>query len=99
MENYREAAKHTTRSGGNSSYKLSWASDDPVAVRYAVAHDAVALVGEPARLARVIRCPGRHCGWLVLNLSGRRRWCSMTTCGTREKMRRLHQRRKLDDDT
>ncbi len=36
-------------------------------------------------LDRVGRCPG--CGWLFLDVSrnGSRRWCSMTTCGGREK--------------
>jgi predicted RNA-binding Zn ribbon-like protein len=45
-------------------------------------------------LARVRRCPGRDCGWLFLDASGRRRWCSMTTCGSREKMRRMYARRR-----
>ena len=38
--------------------------------------------------------PGRRCGWLFLDTSGRRRWCSMTTCGSRVKMRRLYERRR-----
>ncbi|MDR0358582.1 MAG: CGNR zinc finger domain-containing protein [bacterium] len=40
------------------------------------------------------RCPGRGCGWLFLDASGRRRWCSMQTCGSRAKMRRLYERRR-----
>jgi len=55
--------------------------------------DAIALLQDLSRLNRVSRCPGRGCGWLFLNTSGRRRWCSMSTCGSRDKMRRLHQRR------
>jgi predicted RNA-binding Zn ribbon-like protein len=39
-------------------------------------------------LADVRRCPGRGCGWLFLDPRGRRRWCSMATCGNREKVRR-----------
>ena len=37
---------------------------------------------------RVGRCPGRVCGWLFADPRGRRRWCSMATCGNREKARR-----------
>lgn len=70
----------------------SWAPDDPRRQRFTAATDAVALLTDPSRLARVNRCPGRDCGWLFLNLSGRRRWCSMSACGSREKMRRAYHR-------
>ncbi|WBQ06615.1 CGNR zinc finger domain-containing protein [Kribbella sp. CA-293567] len=32
-------------------------------------------------------CPGDNCGWLFLDPRGRRRWCSMATCGNRAKVR------------
>ena len=32
-------------------------------------------------------CPGDSCGWLFLDPRGRRRWCSMSTCGNRSKVR------------
>ena len=44
------------------------------------------------RRAAVRMCPGRRCGWLFLDPSGRRRWCSMATCGNREKQRRHAER-------
>jgi predicted RNA-binding Zn ribbon-like protein len=34
-------------------------------------------------------CEGRGCGWLFLDKRGRRRWCSMATCGNRAKARRF----------
>ncbi|MFH9585335.1 CGNR zinc finger domain-containing protein [Streptomyces luteogriseus] len=34
-----------------------------------------------ARRFTVRRCPGQDCGWLFLDESGRRRWCSLVTCG------------------
>jgi predicted RNA-binding Zn ribbon-like protein len=37
-------------------------------------------------LDRVRTCPGHHCGWLFLDTSGRRRWCSMSSCGNRAKV-------------
>jgi predicted RNA-binding Zn ribbon-like protein len=39
-------------------------------------------------------CPGHACGWLFLDRRGRRRWCTMTTCGNREKVRRFAARQR-----
>ncbi|MFF8938565.1 BTAD domain-containing putative transcriptional regulator [Streptomyces paradoxus] len=47
---------------------------------YAVAHAAGELLADPRRFT-VRRCPGRDCGWLFLDESGRRRWCSLGACG------------------
>jgi predicted RNA-binding Zn ribbon-like protein len=91
--NYIESVKHATLLAGEDGYKLDWLARDPRRIRYSVATDAIALLQDLSRLNRVSRCPGRGCGWLFLNTSGRRRWCSMSTCGSRDKMRRLHQRR------
>jgi predicted RNA-binding Zn ribbon-like protein len=77
-----------------ANWTLAWAPDDPRRVRFAVAIDALALLSDNRKLSRVRRCPGRNCGWLFVDLSGRRRWCSMTTCGSREKMRRMYERRR-----
>ncbi len=43
------------------------------------------LSGELVELVRA--CPGAGCGWLFLDPTGRRRWCSMTSCGNRAKVR------------
>jgi predicted RNA-binding Zn ribbon-like protein len=96
MANYVEAVESASLEGGpEHAYQLDWARLDARRIRYAVAAGAVALLQDPGRLKRVSRCPGRDCGWLFLNTSGRRRWCSMSTCGSREKMRRLHRRRTV----
>jgi predicted RNA-binding Zn ribbon-like protein len=81
----------------DGAWRLQWPRSDPSRVRYAVAVDAMALLADPARLARVHRCPGPACGWLFLDTSGRRRWCSMSTCGSRVKMRRLYERRRAGE--
>jgi predicted RNA-binding Zn ribbon-like protein len=78
----------------DGAWRLTWPAAEPRAVRFAVAVDAMALLADPARLHRVHRCPGPACGWLFLDTSGRRRWCSMSTCGSRVKMRRLYARRR-----
>lgn len=44
--------------------------------------------------APVGECPGTGCGWLFLDPRGRRRWCSMATCGNRAKQRRYASLRK-----
>ena len=41
---------------------------------------------------RVRACPGRDCGWLFIDRTGRRRWCRMEWCGNRSKAR-AHARR------
>jgi predicted RNA-binding Zn ribbon-like protein len=44
------------------------------------------------KLMRVKECP--NCGWLFIDTSKNqnRRWCSMNTCGARDKMRRYHRK-------
>ena len=78
----------------DGSYGLDWRDDERRSVRFAAAADAVALLADPLRIARLHRCPGCDCGWVFLNTSGRRRWCSMETCGSREKMRRMYARKR-----
>lgn len=91
--NYVESVKHASLLAAEDVYRLDWPARDPRRIRYTVATDAITLLQDLSRLSRVSRCPGQSCGWLFLNTSGRRRWCSMSTCGSRDKMRRLHQRR------
>jgi predicted RNA-binding Zn ribbon-like protein len=98
MKNYAEAVEHASLLAGEGLYELDWPARDSRRIRYAVATDSIALLEHPSRLQRVSRCPGRGCGWLFLNLSGRRRWCSMSTCGSREKMRRLQRRKTQHPD-
>lgn len=88
------AGARTIRRGESGGYGVEWSPDEPRRTRFAVAVDAIALLADPARLTRVRRCPGRDCGWLFLDTSGRRRWCSMDSCGSREKMRRMYARKR-----
>lgn len=47
-------------------------------------------------LSRVRQCSGSTCDWLFLDTSRNqmRRWCSMSACGNRAKVRRFLQRRR-----
>lgn len=47
-----------------------------------------------AERQNVRACPGDECGWLFLDRRGRRRWCSMETCGNRAKVKAFAQRRR-----
>jgi len=61
------------------------------AILWPIAHSAGQILLSK-ELAQVKECPG--CGWLFLDTSKNqsRRWCSMNTCGARDKMRRYHGR-------
>jgi predicted RNA-binding Zn ribbon-like protein len=78
----------------HDAWRLWWPDGETRLIRFAAVADAVALLGDADRLGRVHRCPGRDCGWLFMDMSGRRRWCSMDTCGSRAKMRALYERRR-----
>lgn len=58
-----------------------------------VAQSAAELLTSAARRA-VRECAAGDCGWLFLDLSHRRRWCSMQSCGNRMKARRHYTRHK-----
>jgi predicted RNA-binding Zn ribbon-like protein len=47
------------------------------------------------RARRVRQCPADDCGWLFVDTSrnGTRRWCRMSGCGAKAKMRRYRARR------
>jgi len=87
-EAYGHAVTHATLVPVDGHYDLTWPAPDPL---WSVAASAgTLLLNGP--LNRVGECPG--CGWLFLDTSrnGTRRWCSMATCGSRDKMARYHAR-------
>ena len=82
--------------GGLILYGLQHATDDPV---------GEALAGVVGPLVRAIAagetdrfriCANDGCGWAFEDTSrgGRRRWCEMSSCGNRAKVRRFRSRRK-----
>ncbi|WP_431040521.1 CGNR zinc finger domain-containing protein [Streptomyces sp. P1-3] len=50
----------------------------------ATARSAAEVLADPQRFT-IRACPSPDCGWLFLNSSGRRRWCSLATCGSHQK--------------
>lgn len=79
--------------------RLAW-SDRSVrglgALLLRIARSAADLLTDAERLSRVRMCASLGCGWLFLDESrgGRRRWCSMATCGNRAKARQHYQRKR-----
>ena len=78
----------------DNRYHTSWKLDETFdAVLLPILHSAGQLL-HSEDLQHVKECAG--CGWLFLDTSKNqsRRWCSMNTCGARDKMRRYHKRRR-----
>jgi predicted RNA-binding Zn ribbon-like protein len=63
-----------------------------------LSHPVTALAWQAHQLladdlaAQVRACPGEGCGWLFIDGRGQRRWCVMSLCGNRAKVRRHAQR-------
>jgi predicted RNA-binding Zn ribbon-like protein len=74
-----------------SGYEPEWTATSIETLCDRLADAAMQLLRSPA-VARISACDG--CGWLFLDTSRAnvRRWCSMSACGVRHKMRRYHQR-------
>jgi predicted RNA-binding Zn ribbon-like protein len=87
-ERYASAVSHGTLAPGGEGFLMSWPNSGPfeVLAHRIVASAFVLLTRGP--LDRLGACPS--CGWLFVDTSknGRRRWCSMATCGARDKARR-----------
>lgn len=64
------------------------AADSPRRALGMLALDAATLVGRQASRERLRSCEGCAAVFLDRSPSGRRRWCSMRTCGNRAKARR-----------
>jgi predicted RNA-binding Zn ribbon-like protein len=78
---------------GPTGYRPAWSHEsDLERPLLPITYDAGVLLLSP-EVARVRTCPS--CGWLFIDRSrnGRRRWCSMDTCGSRTKMRRYRRAR------
>jgi len=76
-------------------FALRWCDSNALRRPLFVAALALADLLEPANLVRVHICGGETCDWVFLDLSPtqRRRWCHMSACGNRAKVRRFRVRR------
>jgi predicted RNA-binding Zn ribbon-like protein len=87
----RAMARSTLRAA-KSGVERVWRDDVGALERIAfdLARRAEHILTETAP-ERLRLCDGDGCGWLFFDVSknGRRRWCSMTSCGAAEKVRRF----------
>jgi DNA-binding SARP family transcriptional activator len=80
---YAEAAAKVLVFRRDPDGRGRWWPDLAAGVRlplHAVAWSAAQLLTDPRRLTIRV-CPDERCGWLFLDESGMRRWCSLATCG------------------
>ncbi|WID95977.1 CGNR zinc finger domain-containing protein [Bosea vestrisii] len=63
------------------------------AIRGPIALSALTVLTQQ-NLARIKQCEGDHCGWLFFDTTKNRlrRWCEMSVCGNRAKVRAFRQR-------
>ncbi len=89
------AAAEIAADGGGFAWRWPEPWTAPGRLLWPIAYSAAQLLTSP-ELKRVKMCPGHGCGWLFIDRTrnGRRRWCEMEVCGSRNKMRRYHQRRR-----
>ena len=87
-------AKRGLRSAGQSA-EWTWQDDPPSPRRpvWAVAAEAARVLTSSDR-ERIRQCRDDECGWFFLDTSRNRnrRWCSMQTCGNRNKARTFYRR-------
>jgi len=91
-----ETMSHVRLDVRQAGYAWGWKDDDSFdRLLRPVIRSAAELLVSPDRDA-VRECASDRCSWLFLDRSParRRRWCSMKTCGNRDKVRRFYARRK-----
>jgi len=93
--NVQDALQHVALvpAKGHFEWKFETQVDDFFAPLWGVARDAADLLASE-RLELVRACASKTCEWLFLDESKnhRRRWCDMTKCGNRAKVRRFYTR-------
>ena len=96
-QHMQEAAQHLALAPGRRYFEWKFASDsyDLFAPLWPIARDAAELLASE-RLEYVRACASKTCEWLFLDESKnhRRRWCDMTKCGNRAKVKRFYTRKK-----
>jgi len=88
-----EATSRVELGQSATAYEVTWPDTDEVdTILWPLAYSALDLLRSP-ELRRLKRCAA--CPWLFLDRSknGSRRWCTMSICGTDEKIRRYVSRR------
>jgi predicted RNA-binding Zn ribbon-like protein len=82
--------------GGGLDWGWSGGPESLAEVLYPIVRSAADLLTSAEQRAAVRQCGASDCAWLFLDSSRNRsrQWCSMQTCGNREKARRYYARRR-----
>jgi predicted RNA-binding Zn ribbon-like protein len=82
---------------GHFEWKFDLPMHDLFSPLWPIARDAAELLASD-RLEYVRACASKTCEWLFLDESKnhRRRWCDMTKCGNRAKVRTFYERQRKD---
>lgn len=95
----QDAARHArlAPAGGHFEWQFDPAQDYLEAPLWSIARSAAELLASD-QLPFVRACASETCEWLFLDESKnhRRRWCDMTKCGNRAKVRNFYSRRKKE---
>ena len=96
-QHVQEAAEHLGLVAGRRHFEWRFESDsyDLFAPLWPIARDAAELLASE-RLEYLRACASKTCEWLFLDASKnhRRRWCDMTKCGNRAKVKRFYTSKK-----
>jgi predicted RNA-binding Zn ribbon-like protein len=87
------ASARFVRSGSGGAWDMNSVRQVDLPVLAAARAAAELLSSDLIEL--VASCPGSGCGWLFLDVRGRRKWCSMQSCGNRDKVRRFAARHRV----
>jgi predicted RNA-binding Zn ribbon-like protein len=93
----RDAGQHLTVTPSGRCFSWFWSDVATTldGLLWPIAWSAAQLLVDEDRPA-IRECAAGTCTWLFLDRSRshRRRWCSMTSCGNREKVRRFYARKR-----
>lgn len=96
-QHVQEAAQHLVLAAGKQRFEWTFESQmyDLFAPLWPIARDAAELLASE-RVEYVRACASKTCEWIFLDESKnhRRRWCDMTKCGNRAKVKRFYVRQK-----
>lgn len=91
------AARHCAIRQDRDGFRRACADEAPALERaMRQIFDAAETLLLSGRLDRLRICGGDDCEWMFLDLSknGKRRWCSMATCGNEHKVKAFRKRKK-----
>ena len=85
-----------SEAAGEARYRWGFEGRNLDAPLWPISRSAADLLTSEADLRKVRQCGGSDCNWLFLDTSKNRtrQWCSMQSCGNREKARRHYERQR-----